>query len=109
MKLSQLTQEFVNDIFQILRHVHDSHWKPPRAAEIIAQLHAEDVYEFKAGSMEKRMWTCRLTIAKDMNENLSIAYHLNPDLPRAMREKQLKMKIEFERKLMETLARMKLA
>lgn len=97
MNITQLTQEIVNDIFLILRKVHDSHWKAPMVKEILDTINADGLYEFKAGTVEKRMWTCRFSIAKEMNGELTFVYHRNNDLPRMMREKQETMKEAFEK------------
>ena len=99
MKRNQLTQEFINDLFLILKKVHDSHWKPPMVNEILNTLHADNCYEFITGSEEKHMWTCRITITKDGEDHLIVEYHLNDDLPRMMQEKQKEMKKEFDKRL----------
>ncbi len=101
MKITQLTQEMVNDIFLILRKVHDSHWKAPQVQDILAHLEADGVYEFKAGTVEKHMWTCRMTITKIAGEHLNVNYHINNDLPKTMRAQQEKMKAAFDQKLTE--------
>lgn len=108
MNITQLTQEIVNDIFLILRKVHDSHWKAPMVREILDTLHADGIYEFKAGTVEKRMWTCRLTITKNAEDMVTILYHLNHDLPRTMREKQETMKKAFEKHFLSYLTERRL-
>lgn len=108
MDITHLTQEIVNDIFLMLRKVHDSHWKAPMIKEILDTLHADGLYEFMAGTVEKRRWTCRFTITKEMNGELTFTYHLNNDLPRVMREAQAKMQKEFEKRFQTYLAERKL-
>jgi len=103
MKISKLTQEIVNDIFLILRKVHDSHWKASQLNDVLDHLEADGVYEFKAGTVEKHMWTCRLTLTKLSGDQLRFEYHINNDLPKTMRTRQEKMKAEFDQKFTEYL------
>ncbi|GEM_PF-2511804 len=103
MKITQLTQEIVNDTFLTLRKVHDSHWKAPQLGDVLDHLEADGVYAFKAGTVEKHMWTCHFTITKVADGSLRFKYHINNDLPKTMRAQQEKMKAAFDQKLTEYL------
>ena len=98
MKINQLqlNQTVLNDIFQMLRQVHDSHWKAPLIHDVHSLLESDKVYAFKAGP--ERLWTCRLLLRQE-DQEIHIEYCINQDLPKEMRKKQELMKLAFDERL----------
>lgn len=83
-----LTQEKIDKIFNILRMVHISHWKPPKVEEVQKEMARTGAFVFRAG---RDPWVADVRITAD-----SVSYEINPELPESMKKKAEEMKKKFE-------------
>ena len=83
-----ITQEKIDKLFTILRIVHTSHWKPPKAEDVNKEIEKTGAYIFRAG---KEQWVAEVKLTET-----SITYEINPELPARMKKKAEEMKKKFE-------------
>ncbi len=81
-------QEKVDRIFSILRIVHTSHWKAPKAEDVQKEIARTGAYVFRAG---RNPWVAEVKITEE-----TVSYEINPELPGRMKEKAKEMKKKFE-------------
>lgn len=83
-----MNQEKIDKIFQILRIVHTSHWKAPKAEEVQREIERTGAYVFRAG---RQPWVAEVRITEE-----AVSYEINPELPEKMKIKAEEMKKKFE-------------
>jgi hypothetical protein len=83
-----ITQEKIDKIFNILRIVHTSHWKPPKLEIVQKEIHRAGVFIFRAG---RAPWVADVKITEN-----SVSYEINPELPERMKTRAQEMKRKFE-------------
>jgi hypothetical protein len=84
-----ITQEKLDKLFSILRIVHTSHWKAPKAEEAQKEIDRLGAYIFRAG---REPWVADVKITEE-----TVSYEINPELPERMKKKAEEMKQKFEK------------
>jgi len=78
LSINNLTQEKIEELFNIFRMVNRSHWKTPLLAMVKRELEHKGKYEFKVGL--KDLWTQKFIIEKT-NNTLQVKLEINENQP----------------------------
>lgn len=92
LKIKDLTQEKIEELFTIFRMVNRSHWKTPTIALVKMQLE-KGRYEFKVGLGEQ--WTQKFVLEKKDGE-IEVKLEINEAQPKHILEGLRKIKSYFD-------------
>jgi len=93
LSIEGLTQEKIEELFNIFRMVNHSHWKIPLLPMVKMQLETKGRYEFKVGLKEN--WTQKFIIEKEDN-NLKVRLEISENQPQHILEGLKKIKSYFD-------------
>ena len=96
LSINNLTQEKIEELFNIFRMVNRSHWKTPLLAMVKRELEHKGKYTFKVGL--KDLWTQKFVI-EQINNELKIKLAINENQPSHILEGLKKIKGFFEEEI----------